>query len=63
MERKKLITPPLIKPYNDTLIIAGGNHRFNVARLAGVKVITFITPTEDMDKINSIIPTVSWQLD
>lgn len=62
-KEKKLITPPLITPYNDTLIIAGGNHRFNVARLAGAEVITFITPTEYMGKINAIISTVSWKLD
>ncbi|MBJ3590222.1 hypothetical protein JGC56_03460 [Salmonella enterica subsp. enterica serovar Saintpaul] len=62
-KEKELITPPLIKPHNDTLIIVGGNHRFNVARLAGAEAITFITPTEYMDEINSIIPTVSWQID
>lgn len=59
-KEKELITPPIIRPYDDELIIAGGNHRFNVARLAGATEITFITPTEDVDKINSIIPNVLW---
>ena len=56
----ELLTPPIITPFENTLVLAGGNHRFNVARLAGEKCITFIVPSEMKDEINLIIPYLSW---
>ncbi|MEM8351241.1 hypothetical protein Q4R91_12140 [Morganella morganii] len=58
--KNELITPPLIKPYEGNLLIIGGNHRFNVARLAGAEIIYFITPYECKDEIIAIIPSVVW---
>ncbi|EFN4754192.1 hypothetical protein KXE83_003108 [Escherichia coli] len=60
-KEQQLITPPLLTPYEGTLIIAGGNHRFNVARLAGAEMIYFITPKESQSEIDSIISSVLWQ--
>ncbi|MEQ5184501.1 hypothetical protein ABN222_08230 [Providencia alcalifaciens] len=56
----ELITPPVIVPFENTLVLVGGNHRFNVARLAGEKYITFIVPSEKKDETSLIIPNLSW---
>lgn len=58
---KKPITPPMITPYNGTLIIVGGNHRFNVARLSGAIEIYFITPKESQNEFIEILPSVAWK--
>ncbi|MBA0174389.1 hypothetical protein [Pectobacterium carotovorum] len=54
------ITPPALCPEGERIIIAGGNHRFNVARLCGETTIAFFTADKYRIFFDSILPSVQW---
>ncbi|GEM_PF-6255425 len=61
----KALTPPALRIVNDESVqkiyIAGGNHRFNVAYLTGLKLIAFLACPADAAYLTALIPSLVWK--
>ena len=61
----KALTPPALWIFDNDGVkkihIAGGNHRFNVARLSGEEKIAFLARPADSVYLKNLIPSLVWK--
>lgn len=58
------LTPPALwickEQGVNKILIAGGNHRFNVAFLSGEEKISFLTSVEHKTRLEALLPSLKW---
>lgn len=51
------VTPPLTRPFNGEIVIAGGMHRFHLARHYGARSMPVLVKREELEEVVRVLPS------